>query len=220
MARSAFEHVNKRATEKALNTAAKTLRLKDADEVLARLGSAELTARQVLHAVYPDIVAEESEVIGRDRAVIGLDRNQSFRRARCCQPLPGERIVGITFRGKGVVVHAIDCGALSAYDEQPGRWLDLHWHAGQHPPEYDVTLDLTIGNDAGVLGRICTLIGERKANISDLTFVDRKPDFYRLLIDVQVRDAEHLHGIISALDAEGDVAAVERYQDPSRSDTG
>ena len=52
---------------------------------------------------------------------------------------------------------------------------------------------------------------------SDLTFVDRKPDFYRLLVDVELRDAEHLHGVISALEAEGDVAAIERYRDPARS---
>jgi GTP pyrophosphokinase/guanosine-3',5'-bis(diphosphate) 3'-pyrophosphohydrolase len=49
-----------------------------------------------------------------------------------------------------------------------------------------------------------------------LTFVDRKPDFYRLLIDVELRDAEHLHGVISALDADSDVAAVERLRDPAR----
>ncbi|MCZ7674696.1 MAG: bifunctional (p)ppGpp synthetase/guanosine-3',5'-bis(diphosphate) 3'-pyrophosphohydrolase [Roseovarius sp.] len=220
LARSAFEHVRKRATEKALTTAARTLRLADADEVLARLGSAELTTRQVLNAVYPDIAPDDSHLVGRDRAVIGLGRNQRFERARCCQPLPGERIVGITFRGKGVVVHAIDCAALSQYEDQPDRWLDLRWHDGKHPAEYDVTLDVTIGNDAGVMGRICTLIGEQKANISDLTFVDRKPDFYRLLIDVELRDAEHLHGIMSALDAESDVASVERYRDPARAGGG
>jgi GTP pyrophosphokinase/guanosine-3',5'-bis(diphosphate) 3'-pyrophosphohydrolase len=214
LARSAFEHVSKKATDKALDTAAKTLRLKDRNEVLARLGSAELTARQVLHAVYPDLAPGDDEEVGRERAVIGLSPDQSFERARCCQPLPGERIVGITYRGKGVVVHAIDCEALSAYDDQPQRWLDLHWHSGTHPAAYSVTLDVTIGNDAGVLGRICTLIGEQKANISDLTFVDRKPDFFRLLVDVELRDAEHLHGVISALDAESDVAAVERHRDP------
>jgi GTP pyrophosphokinase/guanosine-3',5'-bis(diphosphate) 3'-pyrophosphohydrolase len=216
LARSAFEHVGRKATDKALEAAARTLRLNNGSEVLARLGSAELTARQVLNAVYPDLVHEEGEEVNRDRAVIGLSPDQRFERARCCQPLPGERIVGITFRGRGVVVHAIDCESLSAYDDQSDRWLDLHWHAGPHPAVYDVTLDVTIGNDAGVLGRICTLIGERQANISDLTFVDRKPDFYRLLIDVELRDAEHLHGVISALDADSDVAAVERLRDPAR----
>jgi GTP pyrophosphokinase/guanosine-3',5'-bis(diphosphate) 3'-pyrophosphohydrolase len=216
LARSAFDNVRKRATEKALTTAAKTLRLEDASEVLARLGSAELTAQEVLNAVYPNMAQAEGNVVGRDRAVIGLGRNQRFDRARCCQPIPGERIVGITYRGKGVVVHAIDCEALSNYDDQPERWLDLHWHAGKHPPDYDVTIDITIGNDAGVLGRICTLIGEQKANISNLTFLDRKPDFFRLLIDVELRDAEHLHSIITGLDAERDVAAVSRHRDPSK----
>ncbi|SLN30601.1 GTP pyrophosphokinase rsh [Roseovarius gaetbuli] len=217
LARSAFEHVGKKATDKALEAAARTLRLKNAEEVRARLGSAELTAHQVLNAVYPDLVPDAGNEVARDLAVIGLEADQSFERARCCQPLPGERIVGITYRGRGVVIHAIDCEALSAYDDQPQRWLDLHWHNGTHPAAYAVTLDVTIGNDAGVMGRICTLIGEQKANISDLTFVDRKPDFYRLLIDVELRDAEHLHGVLSALDAETDVAAVERYRDPSRS---
>ena len=139
--------------------------------------------------------------------------NQSFDRAPCCQPLPGERIVGITFRGKGVVVHAIDCDRLSAYEDQPERWIDLHWHSGTHPAAYGASLDLTIGNDAGVLGRICTLIGEKKANISNLEFVDRKPDFYRLMVDVELRDVEQLHSLMLTLEADSDVAAVERFRE-------
>ncbi|QGX99407.1 bifunctional (p)ppGpp synthetase/guanosine-3',5'-bis(diphosphate) 3'-pyrophosphohydrolase [Roseovarius faecimaris] len=216
LARAAFEHVGKKATDKALETAARHLRLSTAEDILARLGSAELTSRQVLQAVYPELAPDEGEEVGRDGAVIGLAADQSFERARCCQPLPGERIVGITYRGRGVVVHAIDCDRLSDYNDQPQRWLDLHWHEGKHPATSDVTLDITMSNDAGVLGRICTLIGEQKANISDLTFVDRKPDFYRLLLDVELRDAEHLHSVISALEAESDVAAIERLRDPSR----
>ena len=101
-------------------------------------------------------------------------------------------------------------------EDQPDRWLDLHWSAGQHSAIHPVTLELTIGNDAGVLGRICTLIGEQKANISDLVFVDRKPDFFRLHVDVDLRDAEHLHSLVTALEAESDVAAVGRLRDPAR----
>ena len=67
--------------------------------------------------------------------------------------------------------------------------------------------------DAGVLGRVCTLIGGHKANISDLEFIDRKPDFYRLHVNVELRDAEHLHSLITALEAESDVAAVARLRE-------
>ncbi|MGH1354720.1 MAG: RelA/SpoT family protein [Thalassovita sp.] len=216
LARSAFEHVGKKSTDKALDTAARHLRIEGRDEVLARLGSAELTAREVIHAVYPELSSAEGDVVEPNRAVVGLSADQSFDLAPCCQPLPGERIVGITYRGRGVVVHAIDCEALATYEDQPERWMDLHWHAGQYSPVHLASLDLTIGNDAGVLGRICTLIGEQKANISDLQFVDRKPDFFRLIVDVELRDAEHLHSLMSALEAEGDVAAVGRHRDPSR----
>ena len=213
LARAAFEHVGRKAKDKVLETAARNLRLDSAETLLARLGSAELTTRAVVEAVYPDLVTEEGEEIDRKRAVIGLAKGQGFRRAPCCQPLPGERIVGITYRGQGVVVHAIDCERLAEYEEQPERWLDLHWQEGKHPAAYAVTLEVTMSNDAGVLGRICTLIGGHKANISDLEFIDRKPDFYRLYVNVELRDAEHLHSLFTALEAESDVARVARMRD-------
>ena len=219
LARVAFENVGKKATQKALRTAAKTLVLEDEDELLARLGSAELTAREVVRAIYPDLAEREGEEVDQSRAVVGVAPDQSFTRAPCCQPVPGERIVGITFRGQGVVVHAIDCQALAAYEAQPGRWVDLHWQDGKHPATNTVTLEISISNDAGVLGRICTLIGEQSANISDLNFIDRKPDFYKLQIDVDLRDVEHLHRVMTALEAESNVASISRLRDLSRAQT-
>ena len=59
------------------------------------------------------------------------------------------------------------------------------------------------------------MIGEQKANISNLEFLDRKPDFYRLLIYVELRDVEHLHSVMLALEAESHVAAIERFRDPA-----
>ena len=216
LARVAFEHVGKKASDKALRTAAKTLGLANETEVLARLGSAELTSREVIEAIYPDLVAQTSDEVDSDRSVIGLAADQSFRRANCCQPVPGERIVGITYRGQGVVVHAIDCPALAEFEEQPQRWVDLHWHSGRHAAANSVSLNLTIANGSGVLGRVCTVVGDQKANISDLTFVDRKPDFYRVILEVELRDAEHLHALLKALEAESDVAQVERIRDLTR----
>jgi len=216
LARVGFEHVGRKATDKALRTAARTLGLQDETEVLARLGSAELSAREVVEAIYPELAAVQKDEVDAQRPVVGLDPDQSFRRASCCQPLPGERIVGIFYRGQGVIVHAIDCAAVAEFEDEPARWVDLHWHAGRHPPVHTVSLNLTIANDAGVLGRICTLIGQQRANISDLHFADRKPDFYRLIVEVDLRDVEHLHMVLTALEAESDVAQVERYRDLGR----
>ena len=216
LARAAFEHVGKKATDKALRTAAKMLGVPDENELLARLGSAELTARKVVETLYPELSLSAVDEVEATRPVVGLTDDQIFRRAQCCQPLPGERIVGITYRGQGVVLHAIDCPALEEFEEQPNRWVDLQWHAGRHKAVNTVSLEITIANDAGVLGRICTLIGEKKANISDLRFTERKPDFYRLIVDVDLRDVEHLHMVMTALEAETDVAQVARHRDVTR----
>ncbi|MDV7271163.1 bifunctional (p)ppGpp synthetase/guanosine-3',5'-bis(diphosphate) 3'-pyrophosphohydrolase [Thioclava sp. A2] len=216
LARVAFEHVGRKVSDKALRTAAKTLGLPDETELLAMLGSAELSASEVLNALYPELAARQADTVEPKRAVLGLGADQDFHRANCCQPLPGERIVGITYRGQGVVIHSIDCLALEEFEDQPERWVDLHWSSGQHPPVYSATLKITIANDAGVLGHICTLIGQQKANISDLKFTDRKPDFYSLVVEVDLRDAEHLHMLLTALEAESDVAQVERWRDISR----
>ncbi len=216
LARVAFENIGKKATEKALATAARTMGLPGAEELLARLGSAELTSREVVEKLYPELASVKGDEIEPARAVVGLAHGQGFERASCCQPVPGERIVGIAWRGRGVVVHAIDCPTLEEFEHQPERWMDLGWAGGRHKPVHTVRLMLTIRNDAGVLGRICTLIGEQKANISDLHFVDRKPDFYRLLVEVDLRDAEHLHRVMTALEAESDVADIERHRESGR----
>ena len=216
LARAAFDHVGKKASDKALRTAAKMLGLSDENDLLARLGSAELPARRVVETLYPELAQAVAEEVDSKRPVVGLTADQDFRRAQCCQPVPGERIVGITYRGQGVVVHAIDCPALEEFEDQTSRWVDLQWHSGRHKPVFTISLDLTISNDSGVLGRICTLVGEQKANISDLRFTDRKPDFYRLIIDVDLRDVEHLHMVMTALEAETDVAQISRHRDLTR----
>ena len=220
LARVAFENVGKKSTEKALRTAAKALAISGVDELMARLGSAEITGRSVVRAIYPELEHKHGEEIEQGRAVVGLAPDQVQRRGACCQPVPGERIVGITFRGQGVSVHAIDCAALADYEDQLDRWIDLHWQEGTHAAVNTVTFDATIANDSGVLGRICTLIGEQNANISDLKFIDRKPDYFRLLIDVDLRDAEHLHRVMTALEAESNVSSVVRHRDPGLAGTG
>jgi len=214
LARVAFEGIGKKATDKALDTAANALTLENAEEMLAQLGAAEISAREIVRVIYPKLAEKQGNEIEAKRAVIGLAADQEHRRAKCCQPVPGERILGITYRGQGVIVHAIDCEALVDYEDQPERWIDLHWQEGVHRSDNTVTFDATITNDAGVLGRICTLIGEQDANISDLTFIDRKPDYFRLLIDVDLRDQKHLHRVQTALTAESNVSSLSRHRDP------
>jgi GTP diphosphokinase / guanosine-3',5'-bis(diphosphate) 3'-diphosphatase len=215
IARVALERVGKKATDKALETAARRLGLEDAEDVLARLGAAEMTGKDLVATLYPELLRDSDlprDPAGSGPVVIGLGSGQQAKPAPCCNPVPGERIVGIAVRGKGVVVHAIDCAELVAFEDEPDRWIDLRWAEGNQRTDHDVRIEVTLANDAGVLGRICTLIGEQRANITDILFTERKPDFYRMVVDIQVRDMEHLTNVLTAIDADSDVAQVRRFR--------
>jgi len=215
IARVALGKIGKRATEKALVTAAKNLSIGSKDELLARIGTTEITGQDLTMAVYPELLKKKDvKVTKSDAEVIGLKTGQSHIPAKCCQPLPGDRIVGIKVRGKGVVVHTIDCDALAEYEDEQDSWLDLRWAEGNMEAVHDTTIEVIMANDAGVLGRICTLIGEHNANISNMNFKDRKPDFYRIMIDLQVRDIEHLMNVLTAIEADSDIANVSRFRNP------
>ena len=211
LARAAFDAAGGRLTDKALSVAAERLGDESEDALLARIGAGEISAREVAEVLFP---AHRGEAPERppEKPVIGLDPGQSFRRGSCCQPLPGEPIIGIATRGEEVVLHARHCGALLAVENQPERWVDARWATGAHPAIHPVTLHLVIANSAGVLGRVCTLIGGLGANITDLVFEDAKPDYYRIRVVVMLADAAHYHRLRGALEAETDVAEVRRHQ--------
>ncbi|MEJ6713570.1 MAG: bifunctional (p)ppGpp synthetase/guanosine-3',5'-bis(diphosphate) 3'-pyrophosphohydrolase [Rhodobacterales bacterium] len=213
LARVAFEHVSKKVTDKALSTAAKQMGMSDAEDLLVMLGNAEVSGTEVIATLYPELKRQPTDdTIDTARPVIGLGVGQKAEPAVCCQPVPGERIIGITYRGKGVQIHSIDCNALTEFEDQPDRWIDLHWSEGNHAAVHAVTLEITLANDAGTLGRICTLIGEQNANISDLHFTDKKPDFYKMLAEINVRDVAHLHNVLTAVEADSDVAQISRLR--------
>ncbi|MGV6839362.1 MAG: RelA/SpoT family protein [Planktomarina sp.] len=212
LARVSFEAVGRKASDKALETAAKHFGLDTTDALLARIGSAEIAARNVVTELYPQLEEKPAEEVSAEKAVLGLEPDQHYTPAPCCMPLPGERIVGITYRGKGVVLHTIDCNVLPKYEDQMERWMDVRWHPGRHEATHIARVKITMRNGEGVMGRVCTLIGDLHANIHDMTFEDRKPDYFKVAFDLELRDISHLHSILTALQADSDIASVSRYR--------
>jgi hypothetical protein len=74
--------------------------------------------------------------------------------------------------------------------------------------------DLTLANQPGTLGAVCTLVGEQQANIDNLGVTLRKPDFFLMSVDLEVRDVKHLSDILTALRAQSFVNQVDRAITP------
>jgi GTP pyrophosphokinase len=129
----------------------------------------------------------------------------------CCHPLPGDRIVGIVTTGRGVTVHTIDCDALEQVVNMPERWLDVMWENDPDATQTHVGRIITVvSNEPGALSQLSTVIAKYEGNISNLKINNRSPEFFEMMIDIEVRDVKHLTNIIAALRACPVISSVER----------
>lgn len=217
-------------SDKAVSNVLKHYRLDEVDDVYANIGSGVFVARDVFKQIFP---SHETEIVQRpsvdmDQAIHvpqsqgkqqtdgpmpikGLIPGMAMHFARCCHPLPGDRIVGIVTTGKGVTIHTIDCETLETFADTPERWLDVSWGEGEDSPESSVgRLFVTMANETGALGDVTTVIGRNGGNIMNFKVTNRTTDFWEMTIDILVKDTKHITDLIAALRATPIVVSVER----------
>ena len=143
----------------------------------------------------------------------GLIPGMALHYARCCHPVPGDKIVGIVTTGRGVTIHTVDCDTLENFADTPERWLDISWSDHVETGEaYTARLKIIVMNEPGALGTVSTIIGQAEGNITNLKIVNRETDFYEMHIDVHVKNATHLKQVTAALNAAPEINSVQRAQ--------
>jgi GTP pyrophosphokinase len=229
----AFNEAGEALTDKGLNDVLANFKQQSIDDLHAAVGAALVPARDVVHAVYPGLKSRQNKTGGADIvpiarararlrdgeatpedpsiAIRGLIPGMAVHFARCCHPLPGDRIVGIITTGKGVTIHTIDCETLESFAHQPERWIDVGWQGGvDGGSKYVGRLRVTVENRTGTLSSLSTVIARNEGNIINLKITNRSSDFFDMLLDIEVADARHLADITAALRATPAINAVER----------
>ena len=141
----------------------------------------------------------------------GLIPGMAVHYGNCCHPLPGDRIVGIVTPGKGVSIHTTDCESLLSFDATPERWLDVAWDADAASADFHIgRVTVVVSNERGTLASLTTMIANHLGNINNLRITNRAPDFFEMMLDIEVNDAAHLTDIIAALRTTPSVTSVER----------
>jgi guanosine-3',5'-bis(diphosphate) 3'-pyrophosphohydrolase len=227
MLKKIFQQEGYDYTDKAVAGIVQQMRVEGIDDIFANIGSGHFAAKEVFKAIFP---AHKTEAVatslqndpekvsyakkpdsGKPMPIKGLIPGMAVHFARCCHPLPGDRIVGIVTTGKGVTIHTIDCETLETFADTPERWIDVSWGDGPDSPEAHVgRLDVTITNEPGALAALTTVIGKNGGNITNLKITNRTLDFWDMLLDVYVHDTRHLSNIIAALRATPQISSVER----------
>ncbi len=219
-----FERVRRTRDEVSLRPALERFAVHGEEELFEAVGRGRVSPRAVLETVFPALKASEIDAAemrepleGRRAAGLfvrggGVHSGTELRFGACCNPVPGDRIVGIEEQGKaGLTVHTIDCPNLEAYEAEQKAWHDLHWtpQAARGATSH-ARLTATIRNAPGVLGQTCTIVGEMGGNILNLDMRKTHQDFFEVEFDIEVKDARHLTTIAAALRACPSVEDVDR----------
>ncbi len=190
---------------------------KSINDLYALIGSGEITALSVIKKIYPEYnyipVSKFNENTQNPIKLKGLTAGMSYHLAGCCSPLKGDSIVGIVTAGIGVAVHTLDCDTLTSYQDTPDRWLNISWdNQSNLETVSNARIVVVLFNKPGSLGKVTTVIAKNNGNISNILFSVRKPDFFEIIIDIEVRDSNHLQNIIAALRMEKEVSSLERLK--------
>jgi GTP pyrophosphokinase len=208
--------------------------LKSEGDLFAGLGYGKISSAKVISKLLPEDTSVEQKLekqptplqrifqraaqVSRDRVgvkVSGLD-DILIRFAKCCEPLPGDRIVGFITRGRGVTVHYADCAQI--LDSDPLRRVDVQWDTQAQPPRR-VKITVHSQDQIGLLASVSQAITAHGANISSAQI---KTEHGRAAIsfELTIADAKQLDKIKRAIEMVPGVIKVERVRQLSASVDG
>jgi GTP pyrophosphokinase len=195
------------------------------DDLIAAVGYGKVTANQIIGKILPEERLEqqrEEHEEGRLKSLFkkitrgpkdallikGID-NVMVRYAGCCNPLPGDRVVGFITRGRGVTIHAADC--QNAMDDDPNRKVEVEWDSTKGY-SYPVRIRIYSDDKKGLLAEISNSISSNEANIRNAR-VDTTEDKRAIsTFEVEIRDLNHLNKVIRALEKIKGVQRAERVK--------
>jgi len=212
-------------TGEEMQRAASDLGYPTPDDVLAAVGYGKASVHQLLNKLAPGATLATVE---RPRASTGTQPKTDqgvrirgvedllVRFAKCCNPLPGDQIVGFITRGRGLTVHARDCLTVAKSVLDRERLINVEWDEETPPQESakrPVRIAVYIGNDRpGLLSEITGAIGSKNGNITkaEVTVTDDRRGINNFV--VEVADLSQLQDIMTAIRDVPDVINVERVR--------
>ena len=131
--------------------------------------------------------------------------------AKCCRPIPGDPIVGVISKGKGIVIHVEQCRNIVDKRKDPDQCVHLRWDKSMEG-EFIVDLRVEMRNARGVLASVANAVSQADANIESIEMQERDATTSRLNLTVAVSSRQHLARVIRRLHSLKPVGRIERVQ--------
>ena len=193
------------------------------DEILASIGYGKLAARLILGKLVPQeqlqerppegkVAAAVRRVLGNgeDRIKVGGVDDLMVFRARCCNPIRDEKIVGYINRGKSVSVHSARCPNVVNMRYDPERRIDVEWDKGVDAARYTVRLTMQVEDRKGILADVSSKVADINTNITSVEATTDPDHRGRIDMTVEINDLKHLEKVMKSLRGVAGVLDVER----------
>lgn len=214
-----------------LMEACKKFAFNDIDDMLSAVGFGGITAAQIAtklteklrkeqeESSITELTSEVKEVKAAEErkprptngvAVKGID-NLLVRFARCCNPVPGDDIIGYITRGRGVSVHRSDCPNIpnGTDDEEAARVIDVDWEYAIEA-NYSVDIEITGHDRRNFLNEVLQAVSESKTNISAVSGRSDKNKMALVHMTILIRNTDHLQSVVEKIKRVKDVYTVHR----------
>ncbi|HPM76136.1 MAG TPA: bifunctional (p)ppGpp synthetase/guanosine-3',5'-bis(diphosphate) 3'-pyrophosphohydrolase [bacterium] len=215
-------NLNKLEKSGKLEEIAQKYHYKTSEALLAGIGYGKMSSKYVLQEVVePDKLATGPIESPIDRLLRPLKRKKPggikihgvddvlFRMAKCCNPVPGEEIIGFVTRGRGITVHAADCPHALDLDEE--RRVDVEWDVGTAGAKAVSThIDAIVVDQAGILAEITRVIGELEINIHEIHSKSLPDSTVNLKFIVEITHIDQLAKLMDSLRKIKGVLSVQR----------
>ena len=211
---------NEKLIEKSLGSFNK----KTLADLYFKIADGTISRQEILKNIYPDFV-EEGRVINYAKPlqkkekkssyhlpISGLVDGMAIRYAGCCNPIPGDSILGIINTGTGVTIHQKMCHNLKNLALNPQHVVDVCWRDDEDVTNenFSSQIRVVVENRSGALAEITSLIAKKKININHIKTTNRCQDLFEVIIDINVKNVEHIEEILSALRFSKKTIQVER----------
>ncbi len=225
---TAAKEYNMTFTDKDLTTVQAQYKQKSIEDLLAATGEGLLSATDLFHQIHPEIKmslyqktmslfrkspdkAPTMATTSANMPITGLFPGLSYSFAKCCHPVPGDKITGIITTGKGVTIHTQDCPVLERFAEEPERWLDIDWNRQLlQDKTLPVRIKVVLTDKPASMPALMTILSQQNASVSSLSTLRRSGGWIDIILDINVRDSDHLDTILQALRSADEIATVSR----------
>lgn len=209
------------AKSKEVLDVAKPYKIKSYEDLFVAIGYGRISVHKIINKLFPESekTEEEKEVVkkevkkseeGKGITIKGVD-NIMFHRARCCYPLPGEKVIGFVTRGRGVSIHSVGCSTLDTHTIDVDRLVEVEW-AGDGEAAYTVKVQVLTIDKRGLLAELSAVLSTNNVNINhlDASATHEKQALFNFILEI--KDKQQLDHTIAKMNQINGVIEVKRVQ--------